>query len=259
MPYKNIIYETEDGIGIATLNRPKKMNALSGELVRELADLFLKIADDAEVKVVILTGGTEVFAAGADIDMLAGLSSNKIYGLLKQMKQLFVFIENLTKPVIAAIAGFALGGGCEISMCADLRIAADTAVFGQPEISIGVIPGAGGTQRLPRLIGLTKAKELVYTGNFINAQEALQLGLVNKVVVKDSLLDEAKKLARVLMKKPPISLSMAKAAINAGVNMDLNDALEFELLCFANAFATEDAKEGLVAFKKKRLPEFKGK
>jgi enoyl-CoA hydratase len=190
MKYTTILYEKAEGIGTITLNRPKAYNALNLEMFRELDHVFSEIKRDDDVKVVIITGSTKFFAAGADISEVGEIRTPvDAYEFIRDV-EVFHCIENLDKPVIAAIGGLALGGGCELSMCCDLRIAAENAAFGQPEIKIGVIPGGGGTQRLPRLIGVSKAKELLYTGDTIDAQEAYRIGLVNKVVPVESLMDE---------------------------------------------------------------------
>ena len=261
MAYNAIIYEKSDGIAIITLNRPEKLNALSPELTAELYDALGDADADDAVYVIIITGGDSVFAAGADLGAMDAASPD----VVQVFKQRFArdnpndYIERIGKPVIAAIAGYALGGGCELAMCCDFRIAAETARFGQPEIRVGLIPGAGGTQRLPRLIGMTKAKELIMLGDQIDAQEAERLGLVNAVVPVERLLDEAKKLAARLMERPPFGLRLAKMVMNMGADRDLQSALALEREAFAMLFATEDQKEGLRAFAEKRRPDFRGR
>jgi enoyl-CoA hydratase len=258
--YNTLLYEKEDGIGIVTINRPASLNALNGEVYTELYELFEEIEKDDEVRVVILTGsGEKAFVAGSDIVEMAPQSSMEISSFVEKGRKASDRIYTLSKPVIAAINGYALGGGCELTMCCDLRIASENARFGQPEINVGVIPGAGGTQRLSRLIGMTRAKELLYTGDMIDASTALNIGLVNKVVPLDSLMTEAKELAKKLLTKSGRILSLAKAAVTSGASMSLSDALDYEARCFALCFATEDQKEGMKAFMEKRKAEFKNK
>ena len=261
MPYKTIIFDKADQIATITLNRPEKLNALSPQLVGELYDALNDADTDDTVRAIILTGGDTVFAAGADLGAMNTASPDVVQTFKQRFStgNPFDYIEQLGKPVIAAIAGYALGGGCELAMCCDFRIAADNAKFGQPEIRVGLIPGAGGTQRLPRLIGMTKAKELIMLGDTIDAEKAEQLGLVNAVVPTENLLDEANKLAARLIDRPPFGLRLAKMVMNMGADRDLQTALALERQAFAMLFATEDQKEGVRAFTEKRKPEFKGR
>jgi len=260
LKYKFLLYSKEEGIGIVTINRPESLNALNGEVFTELYKLFQEIEDDQDVRVVILTGsGEKAFVAGADIAEMQLRNSIEIRSFIDKGRRASDRIYTLSKPVIAAINGFALGGGCELAMCCDLRVVSEKARFGQPEINLGAIPGGGGTQRLSRLIGMTKAKELIYTGNAIDANTAFTMGLVNKVVPPESLMAEAKELARKLLSKSSIALALAKKAITSGANMNLPSGLDLEAECFALVFATEDQKEGMSAFLQKRKPEFKGK
>ncbi|MBW1679692.1 MAG: enoyl-CoA hydratase/isomerase family protein [Deltaproteobacteria bacterium] len=260
MEFKTIVYEKDDGIGTITLNRPKSMNAISNKVVSELDQVISKIAKDEEISVVIITGSEKVFAAGADIKEISGIKTPiEAHRFEVSIHALFNKIESIEKPVIAAVNGLALGGGCELTLVCDIRIAAENAVFGQPEIKIGVIPGAGGTQRLPRLIGVGRAKVLLYTGDSIDAREAYRIGLANKVVPVESLMDEAKKMAFKLKSQPPYALKITKMAVNEGINMDLQSALNYEARCFEIIFSTEDRKEGLRAFLEKTKPIFKGK
>lgn len=261
MGYETLLYEKEEAIAVVTLNRPDRLNALSFKLREELMAVFEEMEKDDDVKVVILTGGKKAFSAGADIKERAGMQATQPQVYFNQQKthRFYCMIENFEKPVIAAISGVAVGGGCELAMVCDLRIASETAQFGVPEVKIGVIPAAGGTQRLPRLIGVTKAKELLYTGDFIDAGEALRLNLVNRVVSVDSLMDEAKALAKKLAANPPLSVKFAKRAVNAGMQMDLASALDYEAHCAALLSVSEDRIEGFRAFTEKRKPNFKGK
>jgi enoyl-CoA hydratase len=259
MGFNTITYDKGDGIGVVTLNRPKSLNALCDELIAELGTVFDEIGEDRDVAAVIITGSAKAFAAGADIKEISQIASPAVaQGFVSRIHAVFNRIEGCAKPVIAAISGFALGGGCELALACDLRIAAENAVFGLPEIKLGVIPGGGGTQRLPRLVGVGRAKELLYTGDSIDAQEAYRIGLVNKVVPPESLMDEARTMAAKLAKRPPVALKMTKLAVNEGINMDLYSAIGHESRCFEILFSTADQKEGMQAFIEKREPKFTG-
>ncbi len=223
MAYETIIYEKEEGVGILTLNRPEKRNAISPQLAAEVDDVLDKATTDEEVKVLIVTGGTETFSAGMDIKVGPGSGG-------RRESTIFSIVDGLAafeKPVIAAISGFTLGGGAELAMVCDLLIASNTALFGFPEVNMGAMPGAGGTQRLPRLVGLAKAKELLWSGERIDAQEAHRIGLVNKVVPVESLMEETKKLAQALAGKAPLALKMIKKCVNDGMQMDLASGLQY--------------------------------
>ncbi len=254
---ERVRFEIEEQIGIATLNRPEKLNALDTKTREEL----VKVIEEAErkVRVLIITGSGKAFAAGADINELLQRDPIAAIQAAKFGTELFTRVEELEIPVIAAINGYALGGGLELAMACDIRIASEKARFGQPEINIGIIPGGGGTQRLPRLVGLGTAKKLVLTGEIINAQEALRIGLVDEVVEHDRLLERAKELAGKIIEKPPLAVKLAKKALNASMNTPLREGLKYELSLFAILFASEDAKEGMRAFLEKRKPEFKGR
>jgi enoyl-CoA hydratase len=259
MSYENLLFEKENGIGIITINRPKVLNALNKATMTELKELVEKIAQDSEVAVVIITGSSEKsFVAGADIAEMAGLSALEGRSWGKFSQAVFDQIENLPKPVIAAVNGYALGGGCELSMSCDIRIAAANAKFGQPEVLLGVIPGFAGTQRLPRLIGKGRAKELLFTGDPIDANEAYRIGLVNKVVAADQLIDAAKKMAAKIISRSPIAVRLCKAAVNEGLDMDLQSGEAYEAEAFGICFATADQKEGMTAFIEKRKASFTG-
>jgi enoyl-CoA hydratase len=260
MDYKNLLYEKDNGIGIVTINRPKVLNAVNPEVFVEITDLFNKIEDDPEVRVVILTGsGDKAFISGADIANMQPRNAIEILEFQKLGKKAADAVVNLSKPVIAAVNGYALGGGCEFAMYCDIRIASDNAKFGQLEITVGIMPGSGGTQRLLRLVGIAKAKEMVFTGNIIDANTALSMGLVNKVVPADKLMDEAKQMARTIISRSGIALYYAKKALNMGADMGLTAGLEFEERCFTLCFATEDQKEGMKAFLEKRKPVYKNR
>lgn len=260
MKYKTICIRKDGDLAIITLNRSANLNALNRQMLTELGAVLDEAERDDGVKVVMLTGGEHCFSAGFDIREINGLATPaEARRFLRQAHAIFDRLEELEKPVVAAIGGLALGGGCELSLACDLRVAADTATFGQPEIKIGMIPGGGGTQRLPRLIGITKAKELLYTGDYINAQEAYRIGLLNKVVTSASLMDEARSMALKIAKQPHVALKAAKLAVNGGRNMDLHAAMAYEARCLEVLFLTEDQKEGVVAYMEKRKPIFKNR
>lgn len=260
MAYETITYAVEDGIGTITLNRPKVLNALNIQLVKELIEAVAEAREDTNVQVVVLTGaGDKAFAAGADIAELAKLDPLEAVTFARRGQRLTRDLERLGKPVIAAVNGFALGGGCELAMACTLRVAAETAKLGQPEVNLGIIPGYGGTQRLTRLVGKGRALDLVLTGRMVSAQEALEMGLVNRVVPGDRLLEETRKLAHTLMEKGPLALRLAMEAVHDGQTLNLDDALNLEALLFAVSAATEDMREGLTAFLEKRKASFQGK
>ena len=259
MAYENIVYEVKEGIATITFNRPKALNALNGALLAELSRALDEIAADEDIRVLILTGaGDKAFVAGADISELATFDSLKAKAFGRRGHDIINKLQQLPIAVIAAVNGFALGGGTEISIACDFIYASENAKFGQPEINLGVIPGFGGTQRLPRLIGTNMAKELIYTGKMISAAEALQLGLVNKVVPHDSLMAEVLKTAGAIASKGKVSLREAKQAVNKGMDVDLASGCGIEIDAFALSFASPDAKEGTSAFLEKRQADFKG-
>jgi enoyl-CoA hydratase len=254
---ENIIVQKEGAVSTVQLNRLSKKNSLNAEMRSEMEAAFKDIAGDSKQKVVIVTGGEEVFCAGADIgEILESTTAESTYKHAKDFQILFDQIEALPQPVIGAVAGYALGGGCELALACDFRIASEGTRFGLPEIKIGVFPGGGGTQRLPRLIGISKAKEIILTGDMIGADEALACGLVMKVVPKDKLLEEAKALAAKLAALPRLAMGASKLLINRGMEIDLTSGLEMEARCFGNLAGTNDLKEGTSAFLEKRKPNF---
>lgn len=258
--YVNLLFEAKDRVGVITLHRPKALNALNTELLQELSNLLDHIKEDKSVEVVIITGsGEKAFVAGADITEMQKLTAIEGRNFGKIGQDVFNKLENLPQPVIAAINGFALGGGCELAMACDVRIASEKAKFGQPEVSLGIAPGFGGTQRLPRLIGKGRAKELIFTGDIIDAGEAYRMGLVNKVVAPEELMNTAQVLAEKILSRAPVAVQLSKAAINEGLNMDLASGIAYEAEIFGLCFATEDQKEGMTAFVEKRKPNFSGK
>ena len=260
MAYENINYTVENGIATIDINRPKALNALNLATLTELKDVVEKIAVDKAVQVVIITGaGEKSFVAGADIVEMSTKNAveGRVWGQVGQ--NIFTEIENLPQPVIAAVNGFALGGGCELACACDIRYASENAKFGQPEVGLGITPGFGGTQRLTRVVGRGHAKELIYTANIIDAQEALRIGLVNKVVPQAELMDAVMKLAKTITKKAPVAVQLAKAAINRGINCDVVTGISYEAEVFGLCFATADQKEGMKAFIEKRKPTFEGK
>jgi enoyl-CoA hydratase len=260
MEFRHVIYEKSEGIATITLNRPKLMNALSAEVVEEILRAVEDARTDENIRVIVLTGaGEKAFSAGADIKAMAGMTALKARELSSMGQRLCVTLENLEKPIIAAINGYALGGGIEVAMACDLRIASENARIGQTEINIGLIPGWGGTQRLTRLVGMTKAKELVFTGRMIDARTAEKIGLLNMAVSAEKFRETVHQLAADLASKAPVALKVAKALITKGADMSLEAALELEREGFGVIGSTDDLKEGTSAFAEKRKPHFKGK
>jgi enoyl-CoA hydratase len=239
------------------LNRPKALNALSFELMGELVEALEELNKDQDVRVIVLAGDQRAFAAGADLKEMSQASPVDL--LLGRRFELWDRLRKITKPIIAAVSGYCLGGGNELAMNCDIIIASQTATFGQPEVNVGIMPGAGGTQRLVRAVGKYRAMEMILTGKSITADEAHRIGLVNRVVPAESLMDEARKVAKEIASKPPISVGAAKEAILKAQDTPLEVGLEFERKSFYTLFATEDAKEGMKAFLEKRKPTFKGK
>ena len=255
MDYENIILEKEENIAVITFNRPEAMNALNIQTRAEFAAATKLVEEDDAIKVLILTGSGKAFVAGSDIKEFHATTSFAAHNIVR----LGAIVEALSKPVIAAVNGFCLGGGCEIAMACDLIIASEKAKFGQPEINLGIIPGGGGTQRLQRLIGVCRAKELIFTGDIIRADEADRIGLVNRVVGMDDLMPAAKEIAEKIAKKSSAALKLAKQTINKGMQTSLRDGLDYEYEMYALSLSLEDKTEGVNAFLEKRTPEFKGR
>lgn len=254
-----LLYEEKDSMGFLTINKPEVLNALDAQVLDEIDSVLEQIEEKCSIQVLILTGAGRAFAAGADIgaQSVLDMEGGRAWG--KRGSAIFRRLELLSIPTIAAVNGFALGGGCELAMACDMILASSKAKFGQPEVGLGITPGFSGTQRLPRLVGKTKAMELILTGEMINAQEALRIGLVNEVTEPEQLMDRAKELAKKIQKNGPLSVKYAKAAIARGMQVDMDSAIALENELFAMCFATEDQKEGMEAFLKKREPVFKGK
>jgi len=245
----------QDGVGVLTISRPKALNALNDQVIREL-DEALDMIDLDTVRALVVTGeGQKAFVAGADIAQMSGLTKAEAEQFGKLGNDVFRKLETLPIPTIAAICGFALGGGCEIAMSCDIRICSDTAVFGQPEVGLGITPGFGGTQRMARLIGMGKAKELIYTARKVKADEALAIGLVQAVYPVDTLMDEAMKMAARIAGNAPIAVRACKKAINDGCQVDMDNAIVIEEKLFGSCFETEDQKNAMSAFVEKRKPE----
>lgn len=261
MELKNVSVELlkENKIAIVTINRPKVMNALNSQTLNELDIVFDELNINDNVFCVIITGQGKAFVAGADIAEMKDLNAveGRKFGIFGN--KVFSKIENMDKAVIAAVNGFALGGGCEIAMACDFRIASTKAIFGQPEVSLGITPGFGGTQRLARLVGIAVAKQLIFTGEIIKADEALRIGLVNKVVEPETLMDEVKMIANTIAAQAPIAIKLSKAALNKGMQCDIGTAVAYESEVFGQCFATQDQKEGMSAFLEKREKCFKNK
>ncbi len=257
--YDNLKYEIENGICYLTVSRAEALNSLNEKVLTELYDAFTKISNDSNVRAVILTGEGKAFVAGADIAKMSELNSLEGRNMMKLGHSVMNLIEAIEKPVIAAVNGFALGGGCELAMACDIRIASDKAKFGQPEVNLGIIPGFGGTQRLSRLVGKGIAKYLIMTAEIIDSAEAYRIGLVEKVVSHEELIDKATELANTILSKAPIAVNLAKSVINIGYDLDMNAACQLEIETFTAAFGSEDKKEGMTAFIEKRAAIFQNK
>jgi enoyl-CoA hydratase len=260
MSYKNLLYDVKDGLATVTVNRPEKLNALDAQTVDEIRQAFEAVRDAADVRAAILTGaGEKAFIAGADIAELAKQTPISGVETSKRGQAVLSLIENMTKPVIAAINGYALGGGCEITLACTLRVASETAKLGLPEVSLGIIPGYGGTQRLARLVGLGRALELILTGDMIDAKEAHRIGLVNRVFPPDSLRAGTEELARKILSRAPVAVALAKQAALSGWDLPIAEGLNLEASLFGLCPTTEDMKEGMGAFLEKRKPAFRGR
>jgi enoyl-CoA hydratase/carnithine racemase len=257
MAYTCITVETRDHVGLITLDRPKALNALNMTLMRELGEALAKLDADDEVGAIVLTGSEKAFAAGADIKEMQAKSFVDVF-----REDFFgaeaAAVDRIRKPIIAAVAGYALGGGCELAMMCDFIIAADTAKFGQPEINLGVMPGIGGTQRLTRFVGKSKAMEMNLTGRFMDAEEAERAGLVSRIVPADDLIDEAVAVAARIAEKAPLAVIAIKESVNRAYETTLAEGVRFERRLFHSLFATEDRAEGMEAFVDKRTPQFRG-
>jgi enoyl-CoA hydratase len=259
MNYRNLILTKEDSIGIVTIKPHKSVNLLNIDVFIELDNMFREIEEDPDIRVVILTGTGKAFAAGVDITEMKGNDPVSIERFIKIAREAGDRIYHLNKPVIAAVNGYAFGGGNELALACDLRIASENARFGQQEINFGIIPGGGAIQRLNRMVGMTRAKEIVYTGDVIDSKTALVIGLINRVVPPEKLMDEAKAMAQKLLSKSSIALAYAKKAFNAGADMSLSAAMDLDECYFARCFSSEDQKEGMQAFIEHRKAQFKNR
>jgi len=258
--YKTLMYEKKENIGLLTINRPEKMNAISQELTAELSLLLDEIENDAELRVIVITGaGDKAFVAGADINELVDRDARLGRRVSRERQEIFSRIENLHVPVIAAVNGYALGAGLELALACSIRICSEKAQFGAPEVKLGIIPGDGGTQRLPRLVGQGRAMEMIITGDFIDAQEAYRTGLVNKVFPPEKLKEEAMELAKKIASRPPLAVRYAKEAVNRSQEGDSASGFALESYLHALSCTTEDKKEGVSAFLEKRKGKFIGK
>lgn len=259
MNYTNIIVEKKNETGYIIINRPQVLNALNIETLKELTSAVDELEKDKTIKVVVVTGKDRAFIAGADIKQMKDMNTLEAKQFADLGHTLMHHIEASRLPFIAAVNGFALGGGCELMMACDIILASTNAKIGQPEINLGIHPGFGGTQRLPRLVGNTKAKELLFTGDTIDAQEALRIGLINKVVDHEKLMEETEKLASKIATKSSLQIMFIKELVNKGTQVDLSSACTMEIAYFSASFSTADQKEGMSAFLEKRKPAFKGK
>lgn len=259
MEYTKLLIEKQDNICTVKINNPQALNALNTTVLNELDCAFSEIAADNSILAVILTGEGKAFVAGADISQMSTMNAAEGKAFGEKGAAVFRKIELLDKPVIAAINGFALGGGCELAMCCDIRIASAKAKLGQPEVGLGITPGFSGTQRLPRIVGMGRAKELIYTADIINADEAYRIGLVNKVVEPEALMDTAIALAKKIASKAPVAVKYSKEAINRGIQTDMDSAIAIEANLFGLCFSTEDQKEGMKAFLEKREAQYKNR
>jgi len=258
MDYEDILFEVQDGVGVLTFNRPNVLNALKPKTLEEVSEVIDKAREDDALRVLVLTGaGDKAFVAGADISQFPGMNPLRARLFAEKGQEVFFKLENLPKPVIACVNGFALGGGCEIAMSCDFIYASEKAKFGQPEVNLGLIPGFGGTQRLLRLVGRAKAKELCMTGEMLTAHEALELGLAARVFAADQLMEETMKVARLLATRSQGVLRSIKLVVDRGADVDLKTGCAIEAEAFGLCFAGQDVREGVAAFLQKRKPDFK--
>jgi enoyl-CoA hydratase len=259
MTYQNLLVEVSERIATITVNRPKALNALNPATVQEMKSAFEEISSGKDAGVVLLTGaGEKAFIAGADLKEMKGFTPMQALDFAMLGQAVLSCIEQMAQPVIAVVNGFALGGGCEVAMACDMILAADTAKFGQPEVTLGIIPGYGGTQRLPRLVGRNLAKELVLTGDMITAHRAFEIGLVNRVLPAAELMGAAREIAARILSRGPVAIRTAKMAMNRGLDLDLANACALEASLFSAGFSTADRTEGIAAFLEKRDPRFRG-
>ena len=259
MSYKNLILEKEEGVALITVNRPRVLNALNSDVLKELSEAFAQLNGDQEVRVIIITGSGKAFIAGADISEMKDFTPEQAREFTTLGHMTMDAIQNSEKPVIAAINGFALGGGLELALSCDIILASETTKLGVPEVNLGLIQGFGGTQRLPRLAGKAIAKELIFTADAVDAKRAYEMGIVNGVFSPDELLPEAKKMAQKIARKGPVALKLAKRAIDGGYNKELTKGCKLEMDAFVECFTTSDRKEGMSAFLEKRKPVFKNR
>lgn len=257
--FKTVNYEVKDRKAYITVNRPEALNALNPQVLEDLTKAFCEFEHDDDAKVAILTGTGKAFVAGADIAAMSEMNPLEGRAMMMKGHNLMNYMESIEKPIIAAVNGFALGGGCELSMACDIRVASEKAKFGQPEVNLGIIPGFGGTQRLPRLVGRGMGKYLIFTADMIDGQQAKEIGLVEMLASPDKLMEEAEKLADKIAGKAPIAIGAAKRAINVGFDLDIKAASVLEIEYFTAPFASEDKAEGMKAFLEKRPAEFKNK
>lgn len=260
MEYKEIIFETRDHVAVITLNRPKCLNAITSSMLSEIVSVLTRIESDEGIRTVVLTGGKTFFSAGVDIKEIATIETSEDARFLSEhLRRCYHRLASVQIPVIAATSGVTFGGGLELALACDFIIASDTARFALPEIKLGLMPAAGGTQRLPRRIGLARACELMFTGRPISAQRALEIGLVNKVIADEDLIPEVTQMATDIASQPRLALKMIKDAVQTGIEIDLKSAVKYEGHCFELLFSTQDQKEGVAAFVEKRKPKFIGR
>lgn len=257
MKWENLLLSKKGNVALLSINKPETLNALNSKILDELEDAIFKVEKDEEVYVLIITGAGKSFVAGADIGEMREMNAIEARNFASRGLRVFRKIELMEKPVIAAVNGFSLGGGCELAMCCDIRLASEDAKFGQPEVGLGIIPGFGGTQRLARIVGVGRAKEMIFTAEIIDANEAYRIGLINKLVPKDELMDCAMEMAETIATKGQLATRYAKSAINRGVEADIETGMSMERELFGLCFATEDQKEGMEAFIEKRKANYK--